>query len=164
MFRAVFVRVPNISSLITGLRTVKPARLLHSPSVIFLFHDFVREMYFARHKAQLVEAMVQPLQSCLEGQGEMEKRLERGKERGGKVTGKNEGMGKGQAGRRRQAGGPPPQGTVHLESRPGLAQTAWHLIPPISGIKCYTNEKRATRQIAVPWNLGERRPCAKLRA
>ena len=42
--------------LISGLRTVRPTWSLHSPSVTFLFHDFVKEMCLQDIR-QLLEAM-----------------------------------------------------------------------------------------------------------
>lgn len=93
--------------------------------------------------------------------------MEKGKERGGEMKGKNGGIRKGKAERRRRETGnllPRRCPCLRLEPRQALHKLSVALIPPISGIKCYISEKRATRQIAVPWTLGERCPCAKLRA
>lgn len=66
---------------------MKTAWLLYFPSVIFLLYDLVKERHFTRYKTQLLETMVQSLQSCLEGQGGVEHRMKKGK----KTVGVNEG-------------------------------------------------------------------------
>lgn len=64
------------------LSTMKPAWPLHSPSVTYFFHSFVRKCVL-RDMRELLETMgTTPTRSYLEGQGEMDKGVEEGREGG----------------------------------------------------------------------------------
>ena len=100
---------------------MRPTWSLHSPSVTFLFHDFVKEMCLQDIRDSFWKLWVQYLQILSLGAGRNGERMgQGGREREGEV-----GMGNGQTeeGRDRRPASLGPCSSLNLESGPGLAQT-----------------------------------------